>query len=188
MKLTLAYSMSKQSFQTKREIGVKLQPWLIQCFKTASSPLKKLVQGECMRQRANDLAIILGIIYLLFFLLSSKLFAFLPEGVVLGFCNFAWPTKYIWGTPLPSTLCNFWAEKWSTLKSFPRGPKLWIWLLRGWGRYFKVTLQTCAPKNFLNVDGGRVEGLVCALHRPGRENPHQHERKFWNQERKKIKK
>ena len=33
-------------------------------------------------------------------------------------------------------------------KSFPRFRKLWIWLLRGWGRCLKVTLLTCAPKQF----------------------------------------
>ena len=33
-------------------------------------------------------------------------------------------------------------------KSCLRVPKLRIWLLRGWGRCLKVTLQTCAPENF----------------------------------------
>ena len=34
------------------------------------------------------------------------------------------------------------------LKYCPRVLKLRIWLLRGWGRCLKVTLQTCAPENF----------------------------------------
>jgi hypothetical protein len=36
----------------------------------------------------------------------------------------------------------------------PRVPKLQIWLLRGWGRCLKVTLQTCAPEISAHVDRG----------------------------------
>ena len=50
--------------------------------------------------------------------------------------------------PLPPALCDFQAEKRGILKSCPRVPKLWICLLRGWGRSVKVTLQTCAQKKF----------------------------------------
>jgi hypothetical protein len=41
--------------------------------------------------------------------------------------------------------------------------------MRGWGRCFKVTLQTCVLENFRYGDGGRAEGLVCAD--PGAKTP-----------------
>ena len=42
-----------------------------------------LVRAEYVRHRANDVAFILGIIYLLSSFFLSDLFAFLPEGVVV---------------------------------------------------------------------------------------------------------
>ena len=66
-------------------------------------------------------------------LLSSGTLLILPEGVVVGFYNFAWakilgfqPKKIIRGPPLPLALCNFWAEKGGILKICPRVPKLKI--------------------------------------------------------------
>ena len=61
-------------------------------------------------------------------------------------------------------------------KSCPRVPKLRIWLLRGWGRCLKVTLQTCVPEIFRSCWwGGRANGQACA---DGERGPHRREQKF----------
>ena len=54
-------------------------------------------------------------------------------------------------------------------KSCPRVPKLRIWLLRGWGRCLKVTLQTQAPENFRSRRWGPSGG--SCVRRPGSEDP-----------------
>jgi hypothetical protein len=54
--------------------------------------------------------------------------------IVVGFRNFA--------------LWQILGDKGGIFKSYPRVPKPRIWLLRGWGRSLKVTLQTCAPTKF----------------------------------------
>ena len=38
--------------------------------------------------------------------------------------------------------------KWKKTSKCFRGPNLWIWLLRDWGRCLKVALQTRAAENF----------------------------------------
>ena len=48
----------------------------------------------------------------------------------------------------PRTMLYFAGKKVGIFQSCPRVPKLWIWLLRRWGRCLKVTLQTHAPKQF----------------------------------------
>ena len=62
-------------------------------------------------------------------------------------------------------------------KSCPRVPKLQMLLLRGWGRCFKVSLQTCAAeKNSAHADGGPSGG--SRVRRPGSKDPHKRLRKF----------
>ena len=51
-----------------------------------------------------------------------------------------------------------------SIKSFLRFPKLRIWVLRGWGRCLKVTLQISA-----HGDGGPSGG--SSVRRPGSEDP-----------------
>jgi hypothetical protein len=58
------------------------------------------------------------------------------------------------GTPPAPALWNIWADRGGILKSCPRVPKLRIWLLSGWGRCLKVTLQTCAAENFRSCRWG----------------------------------
>ena len=48
----------------------------------------------------------------------------------------------------PPALCYLWEDKGSNLKICPRVSKLRIWLLRGWGRCLKVTMQTHVAENF----------------------------------------
>ena len=65
------------------------------------------------------------------------------------------------GPPLPPHYAIFGQTKGGIFKSCPRIPELRVWLLRGWGRCLKVTLQTCAPEKFpLVLMGGRAEGLA----------------------------
>ena len=56
---------------------------------------------------------------------------------------------------------------WSLLLSFPVPgmfllTPLRIWLLRGWGRYLKVTLQTRAPENFRSRRWGAEQRVLRA--------------------------
>ena len=55
-----------------------------------------------------------------------------------------------------------WSEKGGIFRSFPRVPKLPIWLLRGWWRCFKLTLQTCAAENFRSCRRGPTGGPPLA--------------------------
>jgi hypothetical protein len=57
-------------------------------------------------------------------------------------------------------------------KSWPRVPKLLIWVLRGWGRCLKLTLRTRTPENFWGPSGG------SCMNRPESEDPHRRKRKF----------
>ena len=61
-------------------------------------------------------------------------------------------------------------------KSCPRVPKLQIWLLRGWGRCLKVTLQTRAPENFRSCWWGDERTVQRA--QTVSEDPHRRERNF----------
>ena len=76
--------------------------------------------------------------------------ATIEEGVVLWIWNFSVHLKN-WGNPFPPAVCDL---GWSFLgfRNFAffchMVSKLWIWFLRGWGRCLKVTLQTCAQKDF----------------------------------------
>ena len=74
-------------------------------------------------------------------LFQSELFAFIPYRVVVGFWNFGWGYKNI---RIPTRATN----SGGILKICPWVPKLWIWLVRGWGRCLKVTLQTGVRTNF----------------------------------------
>ena len=53
---------------------------------------------------------------------------------------------------------KFWADKWGISKSCRRVLTVSIWLLRGWGRCLKVTLQTCVPKNCGHVNHAQTWG------------------------------
>ena len=61
-------------------------------------------------------------------------------------------------------------------KSCPRVPKLRVWLLRGWGRCLKVTLQTHVPKNFHSCRWGDEQMVKRA--QTVSKDPHRRERKF----------
>ena len=62
-----------------------------------------------------------------------------------------------------TTILIFWGDGGMKEKKVLRnawfGKKLWIGLLRGWGRCLKATLQTQVP---LTSMGGWAEGLACA--------------------------
>ena len=91
-------------------------------------------------------------------------------------------TKYEDSTTLkksetPPQLCYVWVDKvFFFFKSCPMLLKLRIWLLKGWGRCLKVTLQTRAPENFRSRRWG-LSRWYC-VRKPGSEDPHRCERKF----------
>jgi hypothetical protein len=84
------------------------------------------------------------------------------------------PTK-IWGPPLPSAL---WYKKGGGViaKSCFRVLKRCIGILRGWGRYLKVTMQTRAPKNFRWRRWGAERNVPLCGH--GSEDPHRRQRNY----------
>ena len=63
-------------------------------------------------------------------------------------------------------------------KSCPRDPKHEIWLLWGWGRCLKVTLQKGLPEYFplMTILTWAHDG--SSVSRPGSKDPYQRERKF----------
>ena len=84
-----------------------------------------------------------------------------------------WNIWIFWRWPKISNLdhCYIWAHKGGIFKSCPWVLKLRIWLLRGWGRCLKVTLQNVHRK--FPAHGAPSGGSrMC---RPVREDPHRHE-------------
>jgi hypothetical protein len=104
-----------------------------------------------------------------YILLTSGSLLILPEGFVVGFCNFACnkniripTTKKIRGSPLHPALCDFGAEKGGILKICQRVPKLKIRLRRGLGEVFTGdSADTCDGK-FLLMSMGGANGQACA--------------------------
>ena len=77
----------------------------------------------------------------------------------------------------PPHYAIFGRTKGGIFKSCPRVPKLWVWLLRGWGICLKVTLQTYAPENFRSFCWGDEQTVKPA--QTLSEDPHRLERIFF---------
>ena len=84
----------------------------------------------------------------------------MPVGLVVVFQNYKDSNKKKHQTPPSPSLWHFWMEKGDNFKSWPTIPKLRIWLLMGWGRSLKMTLQTRALENFRSCWWGSEQSVA----------------------------
>ena len=101
-----------------------------------------------------------------------------PEGVVVGFQNFAWapnkniriPIKNKFGDPLPPALCYNWADRGGCFQKLSSGSETLDMTSERLGEMFEGdSADMCAGKFLLVSMVGRAEGLTCAD--PGARTP-----------------